>query len=562
MSQEMRELEILDQDAVEILEAERADRHGNGPRKTDGRTDADPDAEGVSRAPSRIKTGGGRWPPVSEEIIEKPSDALPPARPKTLNDGGDDEDAPIRFGCVIFDDPKEHSTGWRAVAEEPARRVSVAGTGSLSTDTVWIVNLGYMLSRETGLQENYRFCIDQYLREDICRMATRHGIPSHPVIREPARLCEFAAKIFSRAMTLAPRLLGLGQGRFLPALNMRSGFRQCFPPTRDAVYPQEVCDRIREATSYNCNVERDEWVPREEDVIAHFRIPPRIHAAEVLQGAFPHGNVAEMNRSTLPGPDASREEVQAFLRECTRPAFFKVTCRDIDPHYNGLINFGDSPAGNANGPKRQWLCTPEVVFMASFCHVTIHQAFHAEGTVRLRPQLDFVASIPPRQADLSITVGVILENLWTGMTASSSENWRFRSGGGKGVVNTLAPFLRANDRVRLFEKALQWKDDGYDVCGYATGTLRVSIRGRDPMEVYRQCLKTGMIPPFLGIRPEDVTDPGLKPRRNDPLSFMQYLYATNSLKKLLEVDARLVEELKRNPPAWGGRSGNREAGGT
>jgi hypothetical protein len=95
------------------------------------------------------------------------------------------------------------------------------------------------------------------------------------------------------------------------------------------------------------------------------------------------------------------------------------------------------------------------------------------------------------------------------------------------------------DRIRLFDKALEFSEAGFDVVGYASGTLRVSIKDRDPARIYETCVKTRVIPPFLGCD-EKMLPP---PNQKDPVEYLIWLYATSNFDLLLDFDKKIVDRL-------------------
>jgi len=301
-----------------------------------------------------------------------------------------------------------------------------------------------------------------------------------------------------------------------------------------------MAKRIEEAISYNTNCEREQYIPAGEDVIVYFRIPPREHCLSVLDVNLPYGDFIEIPKGDLPAPKASIEEMQNWLVTKTEgcPGFFKITCRSFDPTFNSLINFGDSANGmGVSSYKRQWVSSPEVAFLATFSEMTIHQAFITRSRYRLHQQIELVKSMP-EQTDLSISIGVFFDNLWTGMCMRSSARLGQNSPD-KISINVFVPFIRAMDRVKLFEKAIQFAHAGFDVVGYGAGALRVSIKNQDPIKIYNICKQARMLPPFLGCKEGSL--PGGD--GGDLLTKMQMAYATSSFSWLMDVDKKIVDKL-------------------
>lgn len=442
-------------------------------------------------------------------------------------------DGKLKYGCLIWDDPCIHTTGWKAVGEGAAGRVNIQGTADLSSDTVYLTNMQYQMSKESGLSGNYRFKMDNYLREGIIQLAERHGID------EPRSVTELGSKIFSRCMAASRKLLSIADDEeFLPEYSLKQGYRDIIGFGRDEVFTTGMAKIINEATSYYTNCERDAWRSK-ENLIGVFRVPQRSHAYNVLNAALPYGDFVEVPQNELPGPKADRDVVQHWLATYGMndgmPGLFKITCKSFEPRFNRLISFG-SGAGGTDAYKRQWISTPEVVFLSAFAEIVIHEAYISKSVFRLSPALKLLERLPP-QTDVSLSMGLCFENLWTGMCQKSS----YRSSPpspDKVFANPFLPFLRAQDRIELFKKALVFSEAGYEVAGYSTGALRINMRNQSPAEIYNFCRQQRVIPPFLGLEAKDLP----KPEGKDPLVFLQYWYATNDMKKIMDWDKAVVDK--------------------
>lgn len=382
-------------------------------------------------------------------------------------------DGDMKLGCVIFDDPRLHQTGWKAIGEEAACRINFQGTGSLPSDTIWITNMGYEVSAQSGLLSNYRFQKSDYLREDLLRMAERHGIWDS---REAA---EYGAKVFTRALRAMQTLLGC-EANYVPRFYLKAGFREHLWG-KDPCLPKDIVKIVEEAISYNCNCERNAFTPRGEDVIGYFKVPPREHCLNVLQVSLPLGDISEISKNTLPVKGTPRQDILDWLLNQQAPGFFRVTCCNFDDNFNRLINYGVSPSAS----KRQWVSSPELAWLASFADVTIHQAYIAQSSAMLTEAIKMVEQMP-EISELSISMGILYENIWSGMSTKLPERM---CPGDKKSVNPFTPFIRAQDRISLFPKAFTMNQLGFDVLGYATGTIRVSLKDKEPHEIFTAAKK-------------------------------------------------------------------------
>lgn len=437
----------------------------------------------------------------------------------------------LKFGCVIFDDPLRREQGWKAVGEQAATRVNMEGTSSLSSDTVWLTNMTYQMGAESGLRDNYRFLVSDYLREDILKLAARYKITDSRLV------AELGAKLLSRAIRLSAKLLD-AESEFPLKGNLRRGFREIVGIGKDPLLGTDMANRIRESTANNTNCEREPGYNREDDVPGIYRIPPREHCLGVMNTVLPFGDFHEIPKGELPDQKADRATVQEFLKKCVLPGFYKITCRSFNPNFNNLINFGDSPNGmGVSSYKRQWITTPEVHMLSSLADITIHQVFLSESSLRLTEPME-IADKLPWQTDLSITVGIFFENLWTGLCLSGGRTRSTQPD--KVYVNAFTPFLRAMDRMLLFDRALKFQEAGFEVLGYSTGRLRVNLANQDLIKAYRIALDTGTIPPFLGLSMNDI--PPIRDVK-DPVCHQQIWHATNNLQEMLQWDYKIVEKI-------------------
>ena len=439
-------------------------------------------------------------------------------------------DGKLKYGCLIWDDPCLHTTGWKAMGEGSASRVNIQGTAELASDTVYITNMQYQVTKESGLDGNYRFKMHNYLREALNVMAARHAIT------DPRESAEFGAKIFSRSVAVSRKLLEVDEEEeFLPEYSLKQGFRDIIGFGRDEVYTTNIAKIIAEATAYYTNCERDSWRSGNE-FVGTFRVPQREHAYSVLNIPLPYGDFLEVPKKDLPSPKADREEVQKWLGNYGMPGLFKVTCRKFEPRFNRLISFGSGRVG-ADSYKRQWISTPEVIFLSAFADIVIHEAYISKSVFKLKSPLVLLQRLPP-QTDLSLSMSVFFENLWTGLCQKSS----YRSSPpspDKVFANPFLPFIRAQDRIKLFEKALILSEAGLEVTFYSTGSLKVNIKNQDPLELYDISTKCRIIPPFLGIDAKEIPQPSNK----DPLGFLQMWYATNNINNIMAWDKAIIDKL-------------------
>lgn len=435
----------------------------------------------------------------------------------------------LKYGCVIFDDPRSGEQGWKAIEEDKATRVSMEGTSALRSDVVWLTNMTYDVTSVRGLRDNFRFLQSGYLREDITQICERYHLTDN-------RICaEIGAKLLSRSMRLSSKLLE-AEGDFTYKTSLRNAFRDIVGFGRDPCVTTEIGKIIDDACVYNTNCERD-WNNRENDVVGIFCIPPRTHCLDILNCTLPYGEFVEVPKKALPERGATRKVIQDFLRSTEKtPGLFKITCERFNPNFNSLINYGDSPSPYG-AYRRSWVTHPEAVMLSSLSDMSIHQAFLPMSSYRLK-EASQIASTLIKQADLSMTMGIFFENLWTGMSVAGKKICA--TDPNKIFINIFTPFIRAMDRLMLLDRAIQFQKAGFEVIGYATGRLRINLAGKEPIEAFKIALETGTIPPFLGLQENDLTQFSKGKKADDPLWILQFWHATNNLEQMLQWDQKVV----------------------
>src|SRR3546814_21124936 len=110
-----------------------------------------------------------------------------------------------RFGLVLFDDPKDPSSGWAAVAgEESPRRIG--GPNELSTETIWWTNISYeFFFKKTEAWRNPWLRHDKYLVASPSDVLREWGYDPKEVSSD--FVCQFVAKAFGRVMQLAFKIV-------------------------------------------------------------------------------------------------------------------------------------------------------------------------------------------------------------------------------------------------------------------------------------------------------------------------------------------------------------------
>jgi hypothetical protein len=499
--------------------------------------DEDPTPTRIRHTPSR--TSG------TSSVLEDPS----PSPECGIRNRG------LKYGCIVFDDIESRRTGWYAVDETEegdAMHLDDRGASAVPSDTVMLTNIDYEHAIPLGYMGNYRFLHSGYLREDLNRLGLRLGLIGREAIRYPRKLVTFGATLLNRTMNVCTKLLDIGpEEDFLPYPSLNKGMRELLGPEKDHLVDEEVGRIAEDAVVYNINCERPVYIPLKEDVIEYLHVPAYRHCKHILETPLPDGEAEEMRWGAIPPSDASRDTVMDFMIDGpgNAPGFFMITCEGFDYLPGRIINFGfgrtcgvlregQARKGARRGlGARRWVTNPELCFLLRYGDVHIHDAVVFPNSVILADRIPRVDDSVAKDLDASLSMSVFYENLWTGMCCKRG---RSRSAKGKMRTNLFTPFLRAVDRVILAEKAIAFAERGFDVAGYATGALRISMLGVEPMRLYTACKETGMLPPFLSIPLENLKH---DKDHQSALSQIQLLYAANLFDAIGKLDKAIVDKV-------------------
>jgi len=425
------------------------------------------------------------------------------------------------FGCVIFDDPHQHTAGWAAVAGHDATRIR--GTQDLSSGVVWITNLEYTLLWEAGLSRSSRLRRDDYLRQKISRLLDSLGLD----LEQAPRCAEALAAVFANVMCAVRATVPID---FIPQYTLRSGLREALADP-DPLLPVEVADALTDSIEYWTPIERTAAGYGDDDPrYRYFTLPLLAHARNVLSMPLPDGEWVQVASRELP---ATSSQVVEWVTRWPTPLVVQVSIKDFDPSLNLLINYGGGTPTNRS--RRRWVTTVELATLAPLADVRVHTAFTSARAIQLDAPLAQLQRLPDAY-EMSLSVGLCAENCWTAMSTSHA---RGNKTSAKRPCNPYIPFLRAQDRVLCFHAAARLFAEGINVIGYGTGAVIVNAADVPAQELARAARTVGLLPPALGVAPQhdearDVAS---------PLAAIQALYVQSRRQDILSVDAKIVAGL-------------------
>lgn len=432
------------------------------------------------------------------------------------------------FGCVRFDDPHNHDRGWAARAGERAFRIK--GTEDLSSDTLWLTNLSYNLMYDAGFAEHARFRRGDFLSESFCKTpkSTSESRPTEFVAYDLVSLLgihaddwknqvEEVAALFDRVMRLTHRVLG-------PLDMSGNTLSNCM---RQSLYgPDPILSEKIEAGLRESNVSFVRCENRPEMFSDNARVItltlPRVRQGIALcRVPLPSGEWHEISKRDLPAP----ENVLAWATHFDYPILARLTVDHMEPAVNRLLNFGTGRA------TRRWAVTEEIQCIAQFARVQIHEAYWTESVTTI-PRVDAALEMFEPIHELSLSVGLFLENLWRGLCSNLPPKVHIRRG--RPVHNTVAPFIRALDRHYCLDAALRLQQMGFSVTSYGKG--KVSIVTQMPNSSLAEALaQMDLIPPFLDVSSDDID-------LQSPFGLFKAFYVTGDRERLRLADEQIVAQ--------------------
>lgn len=429
----------------------------------------------------------------------------------------------IQYGCVKFDDVRHHDTGWASIAGKPAFRI--ANTRDLSSDVVWLTNLDYEMSFQSGMGMHAGFRRSDYLSEYFLRTAKKEAtftgelydfskILGSQSINGP-ELTERGAAIFDRVMALASHKLGIQDP---PPYSLSRGIRDSMMGY-DAILPQVIVDALEDATSSFVWVERDTALSN-ADTWLTLSLPRVNHGTACANFPEPMGDWLPLQL-----PNQNEDAIDDWACDLNGYFIAQFSIENMNEQAHRLVNFG-------SGRKtRRWTTGVELAVLNKVGRVTLKKAYRPSSVAPIESLLPLLESHNDMH-ELSLSTGLLWQNIWTGLCSKRQPPAHIRRNNPS--INALAPFIRANDRNACFLAALALQKKGIQIISYGRGKITIQHNGDDERlaEILR---KTQLIPSFLSTK-----------QRNDieidtPIKMMQEIYMQGDFNRLNDADQQITD---------------------
>lgn len=391
----------------------------------------------------------------------------------------------MNIGVCIFDDPNVALGGWASVAGEEPKRVS--GTQSLTTDTIWVTNLHYLLYKKLNLVQAPHVRDAQFFRASVSILSSELGLND-----DPDKAAQTLSEIFTRVTKESERHLTadgqLDTYRFSRALTDR------LVPRSQRLLPNgsnthEIITAIDQCMQANQGMS---GVTRPEGSIAcGFVFPRGAYARWILSQPVPSSSkwqeIKMRSSETIVGVESGKQisgtkAVIARLKELgdNHAVILRIRVIDMDSFFRPFATFGVSATRNRN-----WAVLPEVLELIKYAKVSITAGYRTSSAPFEVPNIDLSGD------DFSISRGLFLENVWTSLTQklANSKN-----------ETPMGVFYRAYDRIACARAAATFAQHRYVVGSFGTGRVVIFLREGEMEQAAEHALELGLTPPYSMIK--------------------------------------------------------------
>ncbi|WP_305910429.1 hypothetical protein Q9L42_021210 (plasmid) [Methylomarinum sp. Ch1-1] len=442
----------------------------------------------------------------------------------------------VKFGCVRFEDPYQHNSGWASINGGKAFRIR--GTENLPSDVVFMLNLERDLMFRCGFKSHSRYRSSEYLslrytsKEISPRAIENSNVTWMPYsimnvlgVREddwPTQV-QSMSTIFGRVMKIGWDRLGL---KTPPPFSLDYGVRQELAPPDDIV-PRRVVNALSESTVHYIQSEVNADIYSGGYRRFQVAIPRVKHAINILNSFMPSSDWKLVGKKSLP---VSSESIVNWLREQEGCVLARIVVNELNPALGRLINFGSGQ------DSRRWVTMDELVWLSELGNVQILEAYVSKGFIENQKIKDLIEPIKELGdvADLSVSLGLFMESFWVGAAKTLAPRPEVLKE--KFSANSSRPFYKARDLMSCLDAAISLQAAGVHVVGYGKGKIGF-LTDLDDYEVGRICAKLGLIPPALNIQNPDYLD------YTKPIDVLLGMTLKSDTELLLDTDKNVLETI-------------------
>lgn len=384
----------------------------------------------------------------------------------------------MRVGAILFDSGDNIvgsdrtivslGTAWASIGGGQARRVQ--GIHDLPSDVIWLTNLTYTNFYKAGLHRHPNFRNAEWLRTQFYQLVAELGVDINNV---PPHVTASAIS------TVAQRVVSVAAAQFGVQAQSNRKFNDDFAKVMGAprsglpnnIYSlfKPICEHpsvsVIQAVNYGT-----------ASPTVTLRRNRVTHARDVLATVVPPDAGWEMEASVAPDFN------DKWLEDIKTPFLVKCTVSNVKPMIAEVLSWG----AGAKSP-REWLTDIEWRVVRLYGTVAVHQALICKRPAAPLEQAKLLPSAPC--AELSITYGLIAENIWTAFTNAQPYK------GDETRFTAAAAWLRSADRMQMFDYAQKLYGRGLNVMSYGVGNVVLRYPEGGLSRTLDIALDIGLIPP-------------------------------------------------------------------
>lgn len=410
------------------------------------------------------------------------------------------------FGVVLFDDPKQPSSGWRAMAGDKTA-VRIQSPDELSTGTIWLTNIDYEnFFRASDIWRRSNLRHEGYLVVKIANILKEWNIdpgrPGQQSELSPNFICVFVSQCFHRVMHAAFRLIRqvdprLTMDRAFMGQTLRDDLRIVLPPLD---YPKaEAASFMKADKSYQEFTQCTSTRSVRDAASLMVRRPRALHAMEMLQVPIPVGPFEFVARKNFRNFGT---DIVDFLKTTDKPCMIELDMEGIDPDVGPVYGFSNS-TNKAAKQSRTWVPHNEFQALSRYASLTIRSFYMGREYGSLVTKLpDAVQEfLTDKTLDTSWTAGIIAETLWRAATLKESAAQAGKPTDGEDRAGTSweGAWIRGQDKISMFIPAYELHKRNYVVSSYGLGWVNARVTEEMRNDFLSDSLSLGLVPAMQDI---------------------------------------------------------------
>lgn len=367
----------------------------------------------------------------------------------------------IGVALYINGNPMSREGNW--ACEFRGQPFEFSAANDLPAQTLWITNVDYKELGEAGLRRKPNIAHEGFFRTRLSQIGQELGVGNLDYREQVAILVE----VLGMAAEMSKIHLGIAS---YPANGISHAVGQLYGFTGPAEGSAVHLVAERACQQYT-SCERDR---RLEDVEIFTFWAPRFEWANRILGS-PLPVSTGLKSIALHNLPRMGEDVGALVewaQERSLPIFARVVIHGLADSVGKLLNYGSgaqtlaSRAGSSAGYEarnmREWCSLPELAVLAEVGDLDVKEVVIAPAWTNSGLSL-----FSSKASSVSYSYGVVAENLWCGLTRSTSPDGR--------VAKTLSTaWIQSIDRMECLKIAERLVTVGFDVINYGYGRITVA----------------------------------------------------------------------------------------